>query len=317
MTMSTDRSPLGAPTILVGVDGSPTGSAALTWAAREAASRDGSLHVLHVGEIPMVSSPFAGVAYVPPLEEIADYGAQVLEAAGDCVARTAPGVPVRTSMRTGSPSEVLLDAARDADLVVVGTRGLGAVASIALGSVSGRLATRVTTPLVVVPRGRGGLCTPDAPGGEHVVVGVDGSPAADVALRFALDEAARRRTRLVVVTAFRSDVGPAWTTNPLFGGDAARAAHDAAEAVAMDALARVRTGAHAAATVDVVVRDGQPAQLLQEVGKDAVLTVVGARGRGDVRKLMLGSVSQKVLHDARHPVVVVHAGTRGVVSDAA
>ncbi|WP_139123134.1 universal stress protein, partial [Cellulosimicrobium cellulans] len=166
--------------VLVGVDGSTTSAKAVERAVREAASRGAALHVVHV-----TPAPGGG-----------ERGSCVLDAAADCAARVDPDVPVRTTLRSGSPVEVLLDAARTAELVVVGTRRLGTDAAAACGSVSTRVAAGSAAPVVVVPP-VDGRSRPSA----DVVVGVDGSPAADAALRFALDEARETGGRVVAVCA--------------------------------------------------------------------------------------------------------------------
>lgn len=300
------------PVVLVGVDGSDASATALTWAAREAQQRGGELEILYVGYTPVVSSPYAGVAYVPPLEEIAEYGAGVLAAAARSAARVASNIPVRTVMRTGHPVEILLAAAQDVTLVVLGTRGLGTVGSLVLGSVSTRLAARCAVPLVVVPPG-----DRDAGPGGRVVVGVDGSPHADAALRFALDEAARRDSRLLAVTAYTLPVGPLWLENPLFYGDVTRVAREEGAATVKESLLRVETPEHDRVVVDTAVLEGSPAQVILEAGRGAALTVVGSRGRSEIRGMLLGSVSQTVLHRADHPVAVVHAPATTAAVDAA
>src|SRR5699024_10282527 len=106
--------------------------------------------------------------------------------------------------------------------------GLGAVGSLFLGSVSGRVSARATSPVVVVPPEF------DARDDGPVVVGVDGSAHADEALRFAFTEASRRGVGVVVVTAFQlptAAVAFAWTGIP---EDATSALRDAAESTAAD-----------------------------------------------------------------------------------
>ncbi|MCB7135968.1 universal stress protein [Cellulosimicrobium marinum] len=288
------------PVVMVGVDGSTTSGRALDLAVHEASRRGALLWIVHVVNVPVVTSPFMGGAYYPTVEDVAAYGEPVLEAAVDRAARLDRSVPVRTALRSGAPSEVLLDAAKAADLVVVGTRGLGSVASAFFGSVSTRLAARSPVPVVVVP--------PDAPReprSADVVVGVDGSEHADAALRFALGEAATTGGRVVAVSAWRVPTA-AWDDPPSYAA-AERAAHDEAARTVEAALARVRTAEHDAVDVETLLVDCRPGVALHDAGKGATLTVVGSRGRGDVRGMLLGSVSQDVLHHASGPVAVVHA----------
>jgi len=288
------------PVVLVGVDGSTTSGRALDWAVREAARRGAVLRVVHVAYVPVVATPFVGGVYYPTVEEVDAIGRPILDAAGDRAARLDPTVRVLSTLRSGPPSEVLLDLAKDADLVVVGTRGLGSVGSAFFGSVSTRLAARSPAPVVVVP-----------PVDEchhrtsDVVVGVDGSVHGDAALRFALDEAARAGGRVVAVCVWR--VPFAGQGDPLAQAEAEREARGAASRTVEAALARVRTTEHGAVGVETFVVDGRAGVALHEAGKGAALTVVGSRGRGDVQGMLLGSVSQDVLHHADGPVAVVHA----------
>ncbi len=262
--------------VLVGVDGSTTSAKAVERAVREAACRAASLHVVHVVHVGF--GPDGG-----------ERGACVLDAAADRAARVDRHVRVRTTLRSGPPVAVLLDAAREADVVVVGTRRLGARrapdAAVACGSVSTDVAAGAGVPVVVVPpvedrRRR----TSD------VVVGVDGSAAADAALAFALDEARATGGGVVVVCA-------------------ARSAPDGARTVRA-ALDRVGAASHGAVAVRPLVVGRRPQTALRELGADAALTVVGTRGRRGPAGVVLGPVSQDVLRHAPGPVAVVHAGSR-------
>lgn len=301
--MSRDATDVGrGPVVLVGVDGSTTSGRALDVAVREAARRGATLRVVHVAYVPVVSSPFVGGVYYPTVDEVDAIARPILDAAVDRAARVDPAVRVQTVLRSGTPSEVLLDAAKDADLVVVGTRGLGSVGSAFFGSVSTRLAARSPAPVIVVPpvdacRHR----TAD------VVVGVDGSVHGDAALRFALDEAAATGGRVVAVSAWR--LPPNLLTDEAFAFDtqAERDARRAAARTVEAALARVRTTEHDDVGVETFVVEGRPGVALHEAGRSAALTVVGSRGRGDVQGMLLGSVSHDVLHHADGPVAVVHA----------
>lgn len=288
--------------VLVGVDGSATSGKALDWAVREAARRGAELRVLHVAYVPVVATPFVGGAYYPSVEELGEIAGPILSAAAERAAHVDPSVPVRTTLRSGPPAEALLDEAKGADLVVVGSRGLGSVGSMFFGSVGTRLAARSPVPVVVVPP-----VVDRAERTTDVVVGVDGSVHGDAALRFALDEAARTRSRVVAVCAWRLPVGPLWEENPSFYTSAERDARAEASRTVEAALARVRTAEHDDVLVETFVVDREPSVAIREAAAGAALTVVGSRGRGDLRGMVLGSVSQQVLHHATHPVAVVHA----------
>jgi len=139
-----------------------------------------------------------------------------------------------------------------------------------------------------------------------VVVGTDGSEAAESAVRWATEEAKARDARLVVVHA--------WTVPPLaYNVTSLMAMPDphlyrrTAEGVVERTLDRIDVEAlpHG---VDTVVAPGLAADVIVEAGADADLIVVGSRGRGPLGQLLLGSVSQAVLRTAAVPVVVIPAG---------
>jgi nucleotide-binding universal stress UspA family protein len=137
-----------------------------------------------------------------------------------------------------------------------------------------------------------------------IVVGVDGSDGARDALRFALEEARLRGARVHVVAAWQVPV--AAYGGALVSPDSALVDQLAAEA--RSAVERALAGAGdlaADADVDIVVREGAPAQVLLEESDDADLLVLGSRGLGGFRSLLLGSVSQHCAHHAPCPVVIV------------
>jgi nucleotide-binding universal stress UspA family protein len=141
---------------------------------------------------------------------------------------------------------------------------------------------------------------------EMIVVGIDGSEGGVAALEFAADEAALRKARLRIVVAWelpvatdRSGFGPPLDPAVL---DAVRAR---AEQVGDDAAATAKER-QASLEVEAVAGAGQPADVLLAQGGDAELIVVGRRGLGGFKSLLLGSVSQQVVHYATCPVVVVN-----------
>src|SRR3712207_5631227 len=127
-------------TIVVGVDGSPSSRAALTWAAAEAAEHRSDLVVVNVWEhtlMPPAGSVTVSEHYVPdPSQATADDLVQVIkEELGE-----EPRVLVQPRIKQGSPAKVLIEESGDADLLVVGTRGHGGFAGLVLGSVSQHVA---------------------------------------------------------------------------------------------------------------------------------------------------------------------------------
>lgn len=143
-----------------------------------------------------------------------------------------------------------------------------------------------------------------------IVVGVDGSKCSHSALRFALDEARVRRTKLRIVAVWHVPLaayGAGWAPPP---PGLVEDAESAAAEVLAEALELVKADG-ASPEIESVVRGGQPASVLVEEAAEADLLVVGSRGRGGFRELMLGAVSQQCAHHARCPVVIVRAGCEG------
>ncbi len=291
-----------AGSVVVGVDGSKDSGKALTWAAAEAQARGSSLLIIFGLHMPVVSVPFGGAMTVPPVPELETRVEGLLEAAVEVARTEAPTIEIATEIAHRPPADVLIDASSDASLVVVGTRGLSGLGAAFLGSVSARVAAHSFCPTVVVP--------PDAPASSTgpVVVGVDGSAHSDAAVRFALDEAARRGAVLVAVHAYRWPVLALPVEDPQLLERLGAEEHQRAEQLVLDALERTRNDSHAGVDVTTRVVAANPGDAVTEAAKDAgaALTVVGSRGRGGVAGLLLGSVSQSVLHQAAGPVAVVH-----------
>jgi len=138
-------------TIVVGVDGSAHAARALAWAIDEARRRGAHLRVVTVWHVPLGAYGTGGL--VPPLttavdESFGEVAQEVAAAAGETV--RAAGVEVETQVKRGQAADVLIAAARDADLLVVGCRGHGGFAGLLLGSVSAQCAHHAPCPVVIV-----------------------------------------------------------------------------------------------------------------------------------------------------------------------
>ena len=140
------------PGIIVGVDGSSYSQRALEWAVAEAAIRHAPLTVITVYEA--VTGFWGGAVSSPGAPGPADRARQAAhEAVGKALAALGDNRPASVTVQavSGSPAEELLDAARDADMIVVGTRGAGGFARLRLGSVSTCLTHHAHCPVVVIP----------------------------------------------------------------------------------------------------------------------------------------------------------------------
>lgn len=282
--------------IVVGVDG-VSGLAALDWAIDEAQRWKAPLEVRYARRMPLrgptVESAFA--VHTTQSDEI-------LSAAVGRVRDLAPTVHVTASSAYGSAAAVLVDGSRGARCIVVGARGRGALNSALLGSTSIDVAAHADCPVVVVRELP--VALPSRPG---VVVGSDGSALSEAAIATAFEQADGRGLPLTVVHA--------WAPEFVGAGIAALAAETNLQQAAEEesALAAEVLAGWGEKYPDVVVHRatvrGHPVAALVDSSKGAELVVVGSRGRGGFAGLLLGSVSQGVLHHAHCPVMVVrHEG---------
>ena len=138
-----------------------------------------------------------------------------------------------------------------------------------------------------------------------IVVGIDGSPAADAALAFALEEAKLRKLPLRIVCGWEVPAieyaGAAFAATPEISTEAERLADEVLERAA--GLVGTNPGIH----VETVSEQGHPANVLLEQAKGATLLVVGTRGRGGVKSIVLGSVSQAIAHHHHGPIAIIPA----------
>ncbi|RLP84859.1 universal stress protein [Micromonospora sp. BL4] len=288
--------------VVVGVDGSPSSLVAAEHAARAALLRTrplllvhGYLHPLGYG-VPL--NPY-DLGVPAPTEE----AQKMLErTAADLVDRW-PGLTVEVRQIAGGPGATMVEESRHAELVVVGSRGLGGFAGLLLGSVGTQVAAHAHCPVLLVRPDEQPIPV-DAP----VLVGVDGSESSRLAVTYGADEAARRDVPLVLV-----HVGPVDGDRPVPEEvEEAQAAYQA-EAVRLlaDASTAVREEHPGLLVREHPVRADGPARGLIEASGTASLLVVGTRGRHGFTGLLLGSVSQAVIQHAHCPVLVAHPYDRG------
>jgi len=281
--------------VVVGVDGSASSLAAVDVAAREAQLRGLPLRVVHAFVWPYLGAPLGPSPYGPPEGGLQNDAERLLAEAVQQAARAVPGLDVESEIVTGGATAVLLEESPAAALVVLGDRGLGGFTGLIVGSVAVQLTAHAHCPVLVV-RGRP---NPSGP----LVLGVDGSPEAWPAVLQAFDEASLRGAELVALHAWLDPV-------PAQLGDVLPVVYDVdqVEAEEMRLLAEAVAGCRERYP-DVVVHEelvrARARDALMERSAQAQLLVVGSRGRGGVRGLLLGSVSQDALHEADCPVLVV------------
>ncbi|MDM4718563.1 universal stress protein [Micromonospora sp. WMMA1363] len=284
----------GAP-IVVGVDGSAAALDAVRLAAREAEYRQRSLRVVHAFIWPLTGAPLTPVPGAPVTAGLRNQAEQYVTEAVEQARKVAPDLRITGVVVDGAPTPVLVAESRGAALMVLGHRGLGGFAGLLLGSVTVQVSASAECPVLVL-RGE-----PRADG--PVVVGVDGSELSTEAIGFAFDHAARREAPLVAVHAwlYPAPVGPGDILPLVYDLDAFGAEEERTLAESIAGFAE----RYPQVPVRHRLVRGSPARVLVEESKAAQLVVVGARGRGALGGLLLGSVSHAILHHAHCPLVVV------------
>lgn len=274
--------------VVVGVEDLPHSQVALAWAARVAERRGAQLRVVHATGFPTLAVDVLAV------EAIGEWAERVVAASAAYVAGLAPGVPVQTHVDRRRPIEALVDAAEEAELLVVGTHRLSAVERLFAGSLSYQVAAAAPCPTAVVPG-------PVPAGASGVVVGADGSADSLAAVRLAAAEAERTGQPLDVVHVWQDP--PVWAQVDVFPEGLTEAVMQEETLLLAESVAGL-----AEQHPDLEVRQrllrGSPARSLLEAAADATLLVIGSRGRHGLTRLLLGSTSHTVLLHAPCPVLV-------------
>lgn len=281
--------------IVVGIDGSEASKRAAELAAAEASLRNTGLTLVSA-----ILPPLAPAGFGPGLPASLDALEQIRQATEHqltTLASTLKAPDIRSHVQIGSPSGVLLEASETAQMIVIGSRGLGGFRGLLLGSVSAQVAAHADCPVLVA-----------RDGGSHtarrIVVGIDGSDAAQDAASFAFETASLHGWSITAIHAW--DV-PSYdllvVPNAPIPVPLTETIDDEAR-LAAELLAGHRAD-YPDVEVDIQVVRQAPARALLAAGEDASMIVVGTRGHGQVMSTLLGSVSNTVLHKATVPVVVV------------
>jgi nucleotide-binding universal stress UspA family protein len=277
--------------IVVGIDGSIGSEQALHWAVKEARARDLDIDVVHAWSPPLS---------IYPVDLSAD--AAAYQAAGaDVLAHALAGVDDRDGdghitrhLAQDNAASALIKASAGAELLVVGSRGRGGFTGLLLGSVGRTCLHLASVPTVVVPPEWQDRTT------RSVVVGVDGSGPSRAALAWALTEAAAHDATLRIVNVY--DLAPYISTL----GTAVPPDSELIDRSSRALLEEVTADAKdSGVEVEVIAASGPTAKTLLGVASGADLLVVGSRGLGGLRRLLLGSVSEHCVYHSSCPVAVV------------
>jgi nucleotide-binding universal stress UspA family protein len=279
--------------VVVGVDGSDSALRAVRWAADEAARRRAPLRLVTAfgwTDDLTVGLPGLGTRY---RDILLDQSRRGLATAVATAREGWPELEISDELRIGYPIGTLAAEARKAQLLVVGDRGLNRVEGVLLGSVGVAMAAHSACPAVIV-RGAEPIDST-----RPIVVGVDSGPVSEAAVAFAFQAAADRSTSLIAVHTWWDsflDQSPA----VLF--------RDEDQAYEQEQLAQRLAGWSEkypqVQVTPVVTRDRAVHQLLER-SREAQLVVVGSRGHGELAGLVLGSVSNALVHNADCPVAIV------------
>ncbi|WP_336082762.1 universal stress protein [Nocardia sp. SSK8] len=287
--------------IVAGTDGSAGSVTAVRWAAHLAARRGRPLHLVHCTDPIADRTPRSAYdAFIyATMQDIHLAAERLLATAREDALAAEPGLTLTTELATGNPARTLIAASAHAHLVVLGVR-----------DAAGAFAHLGSTLLAVTAHAHGAVVIVRGPGAERregpVVVGVDGSGVGEPAIGAAFAEADQRGTELVAVHAW-SDL----SRGQFAGSDYLELPIDDL-AVAEEALLAERLAGWSERYPDLPVRREVevfgPRERLAQWSQRAQLLVVGSRGRGGFRGLLLGSTSNWLVQHADCPVMVVHPG---------
>ncbi|MFD5949162.1 universal stress protein [Streptomyces collinus] len=295
-------------TIMVGLDGSSESRAAAEWAAREAKLRGLPVRLVHVREPvpdPLAQAPLLGA------ETQQHWSEQIPREAAEGLRSRHPGVDVTTVHVEGRPADVLVGAAEDADLLVLGSRGMSGVGGFLVGSVGQAVIARTDVPVVLVRAGEQatdehGMDPAGIPSAatsfRPVLLGLDTRSPDNTVIAFAFEEAARRGTALRVVHGWNP---PPYNIHGLSDGVSLYDELTSKHAEELTDVLRPWRHKHPAVEVTEEARPGSAASRLAKASREVSLVVVGRRIRRSPFGAHIGPVTHAVLHHATAPVVVV------------
>ncbi len=288
--------------IVVGIDGSGSARQAALWAADVAAHRRVPLRLVHAA-VGAAALTYGGGSHPPQVffDALKTEGRRQLTEAQLAVRQAHPTLVVEVDLLVADPVRTLIEASGTAQLLVLGSRGLGGFSGILVGSTAVSLAAHGRCPVAVI---RGHHKEEAPPSSGSVVVGVDGSAVGESAIMLAFEEASARGTDLLAVHTWAEfDSDNALSLADRFFGDI-----EAIETREKELLAERLAGwqeKYPEVSVRRLVTRDRPARCLVDLAADAQLMVVGSRGRGGFAGMLQGSTSQALIYHAPCPLIVV------------
>ncbi len=286
--------------IVVGVHGSPTSWPALAWAAEEAATRRLPLSLVCAWDS---HYDLSSIGVLP--DAVRRHCEGILDAARERVEAVQPSVEVTVQSFLGPAARVLVDASREADTVVVGSRNYRPIHSALIGGSSLAVVAHATCPVVVV-RSTDEMAKHEGVDHQtvgHVVVGVDGSDASTDAIGYAFAHASQRGVPLTVLHTWQTEY-VAGVVSDLAVEDVSTRLGEQEMAVAAESMAGWREKFPDVQVSSRVVASN-PVLALVDESTTAGLIVIGSRGRGAISGALFGSIGHGVLHGSLCPVAVV------------
>ncbi|MET8877335.1 universal stress protein [Nocardia sp. NPDC004604] len=297
----TDPHRLASAEIVVGIDGSEAADLAVRWAAETASKRGRGLRIVHGLDLAAAGAVYGiyDVIMPPVIDMIRREGADLVRTARRLAHQVDPTLTVETEVSEANPAHLLIELSETTHLLAIGAAGSG-----------GTLSHLGSTLLAVTSHGRGPIVVVRDTGTEQqtrrvgpVVVGADGGPVSEAAVAAAFAEASERNTQLVAVHAWSDLYYDRFAGLPYAITD--RDAETAGQAILAEQLAGWQEKYPDVRVIRKVYLSG-PRQALLEWSRSAQLLVLGSRGRGGFRGLLLGSTSNALVQTAHCPVLVVH-----------
>jgi nucleotide-binding universal stress UspA family protein len=281
-------------TIVIGVDGSAGSTSALEWGLALAERGHAPVRLIHA-VAPSMWDLRIGGGDVGAMSDALSAARDLLEQELEQAKSRHPALTITGQLVNDAAPSALIEESREAAAVVVGAHGARGFSNLVAGSTTMNVASHAHATVVTVPTD-----VTNAAQRRGIVVGIDGSPVTQAAIAFALHEASATGQAVTAVHAWVDPVSMSPMAQDTAGYSSARAQ-------ALTEMLAPWRERYPDVVVELTVVREHPVHALAVAAEGAQLLVVGCRGRGAVRSMMLGSVSHGVLHLATCPVAVVHS----------